>query len=38
MILQIKSVTKKQMNKCMEEIYGPGRILNNDLVHQKPIP
>ena len=25
-ILQTKSVTKKEMNKCMEELYDPGGI------------
>ena len=32
-----QSVTEKQMNKCMAEIYGSGRIRTSDLVHQKPI-
>ena len=36
--LQTKSVTKKQMNKCMAEIQGSGRIQTSDLVLQKPIP
>ena len=32
-ILRTKSVTKKQMNTCMAEIQGPGRIQTSDLVH-----
>ena len=37
-ILLTKSVTKKQMNKCMAEIQGQGRIRTSDLMHEKPIP
>ena len=36
-ILRKKSVTKRQMNKCMAEIYGPGRIRTSELMHQKLI-
>ena len=37
-IYETKSVTKKQKNKWVAEIYGPGKIRSSELVHKKPIP
>ena len=36
-ILRTKSVTKKQMKKCMTEIKGSDVFRIRDLAHQKPI-
>ena len=38
MILGTKSVTKKQTNKCMAEIYDPGWDSNQGRPVDKPIP
>ena len=37
-VLRTKSVTKKEMNKCMAEIYDPGGISNQGRPVDKPIP
>ena len=37
-VLRTKSVTKKEINKCMAEIYDPGGLRNQGRPIDKPVP